>query len=119
MITTKTSKKEMLLKAHAEHGDFARAVRESGMNSLAAYKILKMNKCFSIDERLRMGTDGSKLGARMENEFQKLVPKALAVNAIKYANPKYDFTVGEYTVDVKASSIFDILPALKDGDSYG
>ncbi len=53
-------------------------------------------------DKLRYGNDRDKLSATAEAEFLRLVPKAKAMNAIRWQS-KHDFEIGKLMVDVKAS----------------
>jgi len=72
---------------------------------LDVYVILKKYK-LSIEERMQMAASSTSiLGALGEDQFKKIVPFSVEVNAVINANPAFDFLVGEATVDVKASNL--------------
>jgi hypothetical protein len=99
--------KEVLIQSYQTHGDFKRACFDAKLSALVGYKILKMNKVLKINDSLKMGSAGAKQGALYEKEFMRLVPKALPINDLKMNNPKFDFVVNDFTVDVKSSSLVE------------
>lgn len=98
-------RKAVLIASYREHGCFKRACFDAKMTALVGYKILKMNKVLNVTDSSKMGSAGSKMGAMYEKEFMRLVPKALPINDLKLNNPKFDFVINDFTVDVKASSL--------------
>lgn len=83
----------------------AKAVADNlDISILDVYCVLKKYK-LSIEERMQMSASNTSiLGAKGEALFKKLVPFAVEVNAVIYANPAFDFLIGQSTVDVKASN---------------
>lgn len=84
----------------------AKAVADNlDISILDVYCVLKKYK-LSIEERMQMSASNTSiLGAKGEALFKKLVPFAVEVNAVIYANPNFDFLIGNSTVDVKASNV--------------
>lgn len=78
------------------------ACAAAGVHKLTMFKILKINGVMLAEDRLTIGSVGSRLGASAEQEFQRLVPRARSMNAIVSSNPGFDFEVGGWRVDVKA-----------------
>lgn len=115
-MENKKSKSELLVESYKKYKCFKKACFDAQLSALVGYKILKMSKHFNIDDRLTMGTAGSRLGAKYEKEFMRLVPKAIPINELRLNNPKFDFIINDFTVDVKASSL--IKRTRKNGDTY-
>ncbi|MDR2733395.1 MAG: hypothetical protein LBC99_01980 [Spirochaetota bacterium] len=98
--------REGVLRAYAELGALREACERTGCPPYIAYIWLKKARALKPDEATRYGTDGAKLGALAEKEFQRLVPEAMSANGQLQKNcPSFDFDIRGITVDVKYSSI--------------
>jgi hypothetical protein len=98
--------RESVLQAYAETGSLKEACARTGAPPYIAYIWLKKAKVLKTEEAIRYGTPGANLGAQAEQEFQRLVPKALNANGHLQKNcPSFDFDIHGITVDVKYSSI--------------
>lgn len=98
-------KRNEFIEAYIECQDLTTAARKVGMNMLIAFKILKISGVMLVNDRLKYGSGGSKMGAMAELEFQKLVPIAKQMNSNSKQNPQFDFLVGNKKIDVKAASL--------------
>ena len=90
----------------------AKAVADNlDISILDVYCVLKKHK-LSIEERMQMSASStSVLGAKCEDNFKKLVPFAVEVNAVIYSNPAFDFLVGQSTIDIKTSNLMKRQPS--------
>ncbi|MEG2273542.1 MAG: hypothetical protein RSA22_07290 [Acinetobacter sp.] len=94
-----------ILELYKNLGSAKCVANELEISILDVYVVLKKHK-LSIEERMQMAASATSiLGAQGEDEFKKLVPFAVEVNAVINANPAFDFLVGDITIDVKASHI--------------
>lgn len=97
--------RQQFLDAYAASGDMRAAAALAGMNMLTAFRLLKMSGAMLVSDRLKFGSDGQKMGALAEVEFQRLVPNARQMNTNQNQHPGFDFLVGSNRIDVKASSV--------------
>lgn len=92
---------------YMECGNFHEAVKQSGLPVHVAHLKLLKSGCLKIQDKIRYGSKGAKLGGEAEALFQKLVPEAIDANRyFKKNNPVYDFVLKDVTIDVKYSSLF-------------
>ena len=77
---------------------------EIGVPWQTVYWWLKKLGINVIGDKSRYGSSSDKLGLIGENEFKRIVPFANPNNDSVF-QPKFDFLVGDYTVDIKTSSL--------------
>ena len=86
-------------------GDFHTAVKQSGLPIHVAHLKLLKSGCLKIQDKIKYGSKGAKLGGMAEELFQRLVPEAIDANRyFQKNNPVYDFCLKDITIDVKYSS---------------
>ncbi len=91
---------------YLKYKDFEKAVQLSGLPTLIAHLKLLKSGVLEIDDKIKYGSEGGKLGALAEQKFQKMIPEAINYNTIvKKNNPIFDFKYGDLTIDVKYSSL--------------
>lgn len=88
--------------AYAKHKNLKLAAAELGMPWQTLYVNLKKEGVDVTGDKLRYGSDRDKLSSLAEDEFSRLVPRARAMNEVRWQYP-WDFEVGELKIDVKAS----------------
>jgi hypothetical protein len=88
--------------AYRKHKNLKLAASELGIAWQTLYVRLKQVNEPVTGDKLRYGNDRDKLAAFAESEFLRLVPSAVNANDFRF-QAKYDFNVGDYKVDVKAS----------------
>ena len=103
-IQQPTSVVERCIAAYRSSPDIDAACRVAGVHKLTMFKILKFNGVMLIADRLKVGSQSSRIGASAEQEFARLVPMAKSINAICSSNPGFDFDANGWRVDVKAAS---------------
>lgn len=97
---------EKIVEIYMECGNFYEAVRKSGLPILAAHKILLRSGLLKIQDKVRYGSAGGKVGGEAEELFQKLIPEAIDANKFwKKNNPIFDFNYKGLNIDIKYSSI--------------
>jgi len=77
---------------------------ETGISWQMVYIHLKKAGVAVTGDKERYGSDRDRLAAKAEADFQELIPYADNQNKIKF-QPKIDFLVHGYGVDVKASKL--------------
>ncbi len=98
--------KKDVVELYLEHGDFERAIKESGLSAISAHIKLINSGVITLKDKVRYSSRNGKLGAEAELLFQKIVPKAVNYNTVvKKNNPVFDFKYGDLTIDVKYSSV--------------
>jgi len=90
------------IEVYRRHKNLKIAAAELGLNWQTLYTRLKRAGEPVTGDKLRYGTDRDRLGAMGEALFKDWVPAADDLNAKKF-QAKYDFDVGAFKVDVKAS----------------
>lgn len=97
---------ENVVETYMQCGDFHTAVKRSGLPIKVAYLELMKSGCMKIQDKIKFGSKGARLGGQAEELFQKLVPEAIDANRyFKKNNPVYDFILQDLTIDVKYSSL--------------
>lgn len=62
--------------------------------------------CLTIHDKIQCGSEKAKLGALAEEQFSKLVPKAIDANRYwKVNNPVFDFEYKGFFIDIKYASL--------------
>lgn len=102
-----------IIESYRKHQNIKLTCMETGCSPYTAFIILKKTGLLSIQEKISYGTPSSKNGAMAEDEFQRLVPRAVSANRVVQNNcPSFDFMVGETSIDVKYA-------ALRRNGNYG
>jgi hypothetical protein len=91
-----------IAEAYKKHMNLKLAANELGMPWQSLYVQLKKEGVPVTGDKLRYGSDKDKLAAYAEKIFLSLVPKAENMNLVKFQS-KFDFKVGNVSVDVKSS----------------
>lgn len=102
-----SDKERVLIDSYQRTGCIKTAAFEAKMLMIQAFKTLKIRGAMFVADRLKYGTEATRMGARAELEFKKLVPQARPQNAVNHIHPSYDFVVAGQKVDVKAAAIRD------------
>jgi hypothetical protein len=90
------------VECYRKHKNLKIAAQELGIPWQSLYVRLKKLGEPVTGDKLRYGTDRDRLGVLAEQEFKRLVPFAIDNNLSKF-QANYDFTVGKFKIDVKAS----------------
>ena len=99
--------REEIIDLYVETGDYNLVQQKSKLPPLRLKILLAKAGVMSIQDKIRYGTKGQKLGGMAEELFQKLVPEATDVNTLyRRNNPDFDFIYGNYTIDIKYSSMY-------------
>lgn len=96
------NKTEMCVAAYEKHKHLKLAGEEIGVPWQTVYVHLRLAGVPVVGDKSRYGSDSDRLAALSETEFAKLVPAARNQNDAIF-QPKLDFFVHGYGVDVKAS----------------
>lgn len=88
--------------AYKNHRNLKLASSDLGISWHVLYARLRSQGVSVSGDKLRYGSDRDKLAALAEQEFYRLVPRAVPNNIDKW-QAKWDFNVGALKVDVKAS----------------
>lgn len=100
-----TGKRKSIVDIYLECGDFSKAVKMSGMPTLAAHVALLRSGVLKIQDKINYGSAAAKMGGKAEELFQRLVPEAVDANKYwKKNNPVFDFDYRNLKIDVKYSS---------------
>lgn len=96
-----------VVEIYRECGDFYETVRRSGLPlRVVHFKLLKSG-ILKIQDKIRYGNQGGRMGGMAEELFQKLVPEAIDANKYwKVNNNDFDFMYKDLKIDVKYSSCF-------------
>lgn len=98
--------KKSIVDIYLECGDFNKAVKMSGMPTLAAHIALLRSGVLKIQDKINYGSNAAKMGGQAEELFQRLVPEAVDANRYwKKNNPVFDFAYRNLKIDVKYSSL--------------
>jgi hypothetical protein len=114
-LTTFTPRKytrEDVLAAYHKHGNLKAVCAEIGCQPYNAYIIVQTAGMLRGTDRVAYGTMQSIAGRSAEDEFKRLVPDALDMNAqFNEHHPGYDFDYRGIRIDVK----FSTLQRVKNG----
>lgn len=96
-----------VVEIYRECGDFYETVRRSGLPlRVVHFKLLKSG-ILKIQDKIRYGNQGGRMGGMAEELFQKLVPEAIDANKYwKVNNNDFDFMYKDLKIDVKYASCF-------------
>lgn len=105
-MTTHTYSREQVYEVYKQLGSIRAVTNETGCPPYTAFIWLKKAGILNSVDSVRYGTLASRNGGAAEQEFKRLVPKAMAANEHLDAHcPSFDFDINGWTVDVKFSAI--------------